>query len=174
MGKLGSKRVTCSGSSARKWGLGLTPGGGMTLRPACDALTAPEGGVKADAGKDDVKSRDGMNEPFPTPLPPSVMSMISLLLASSLMVDDLCGLACDLWTLKPGCPASLPSISLGSTDYGITVAWELVGLCIASPPTPWPSPPATPTLPHHSHPESVVYMGLHSWCCQFLWVLTNG
>lgn len=73
----------------------------MTLRAAFDALTTPEGGVKADAGKQDVKSRVGKNEPFPTffctPLPPTFRSMTSPPLASSLMADDLCGLT---WRLR--------------------------------------------------------------------------
>ena len=50
-GQSGDMRVPCSGSPAGKCGLWLTPGGGVTLRPALDALTTPEGGVKADAGK---------------------------------------------------------------------------------------------------------------------------
>lgn len=97
-GQSGDMWVTCSGSPSRMWVPWLTPGSGVTLMPAFDTQTTPEGRVKADAGKGDVKSRVGMNEPFPTsfrtPLPPSVRSMTSLLLASSLMADDLCDLTC--------------------------------------------------------------------------------
>lgn len=35
---------------------------GVTLRPAPDALTHQQGGVEAGVGKEDVKSRVGMNE----------------------------------------------------------------------------------------------------------------
>lgn len=84
MRRLGLKRdtrVPRSVSPASRWGFRLTPGGGVTLRPAFDALTTPEGGVKADAGKQDIKSKVGKNEPFltffRTPLPPTFMSMTS-------------------------------------------------------------------------------------------------
>lgn len=57
---------TCSDSlkvTPRKWGLWLTPGG-VTLGPALDVLTTPEGGVRADTGKEDGESMVGMNEPL--------------------------------------------------------------------------------------------------------------